>query len=440
MLNYELPHDLLAEKSLLGCLLIDSQSYEDVISYQLKKSDFHDGSHALVFSAIDELYKNRCPIDYVTVCGKLKDRGNLSFLGGGDEVLGTSYLVNLIEEQASAVHVGYYAKIVKEKATLRSIVKTALEIASEASTYSDDFSIFKNEIEAKFLNATKLEKGQDFCEMPDLSKSFLEFLDDPRSEENRIDTGYWELDQKLKGLRPGKLILVAARPGVGKTALILNIVMDVLKKASLKKRDLPVAIFSLEMMAQELLLRFASSESGIDAGMIQEKKLRPTERQKVEDAVRKFRNFPIFIDDGGGNTIHDIQSKCRRLKNQRGLGLVVIDYVQLMSTHTKTTFREQQVAEISRGLKQLSKELDCPVIALSQLNRALESRQNKRPSIADLRESGSLEQDADTILLLHKEETEPGKVEIIIGKNRGGGTGSVNLRWTDCLTRFDNFC
>ncbi|MBF0359608.1 MAG: replicative DNA helicase [Oligoflexia bacterium] len=438
----ELPHDLLAEKSLLGCLLIDSNAHDEINDLNLKTDDFFHPQYKVVFDSIMDLIHLSMPVDYVTLCTRLSDKGKLETLGE-EELKGQAFILNIHEEQASSANIYYYAKTVKEKAILRNIIKVSQKIVQESYSFSGDTKDFLSKVESNFFKITQEIKTGS---MKKLSACLIDNLTDLENNDRKLgelvglSTGFDHLDAKLLGLQAGQLIIVAARPGMGKTSLALNIAMN-----SIEHSKLPVAIFSLEMLASELSLRILSSYAKIDSKKLRTKNLYDNELKQLGATVQTLANYPIYINDDGGTTIFDIQSECRKIKAEHGLGIVIVDYVQLMKPHSATTFREQQIAEISRGLKVLSKELECPVMALSQLNRGVESRTDKRPTLSDLRESGALEQDADVVLLVYRDDCyypdssrEKGIAEIIIGKNRSGEAGVVKLGWKGSYTSFVN--
>jgi replicative DNA helicase len=436
----DLPHDLLSEKSLLGCLLVDGGAFDEIVSLSLQRGDFYHPQYGTIFECIQDLVNSRSPIDFVTLCSKLSDLGKLESLGDSENK-GQSFILTLIEDQASAANIVHYAQIVKNKSVLRELVRTADKISSEGKEYSGDVTEFISKVESRFFKLTQDVRGGG---MKKLSACLLDNLKELEDQDRRpgelsgISTGYDNLDARLLGMQAGQLIIVAARPGMGKTAFGLNVAIN-----SVKRSGLPVAIFSLEMLSNELSMRILSSEAKVDSKRLRTKSLRDTELKSIGSAIQRLANYHIYINDDGGVTILDIQSECRKIKAENSLGLVVVDYVQLMRSHTGNPSREQQISEISRGLKGLAKELECPIIALSQLNRGVESRTDKRPNVSDLRESGALEQDADVVMLIYRDDfyfpdtsKDKGMAEIIVGKNRAGETGTVRLAWKGSYTTF----
>ncbi|MBF0313000.1 MAG: replicative DNA helicase [Oligoflexia bacterium] len=437
----ELPHDLLAEKSLIGCLMIDNDAYNDIVDLSLKREDFYNPQYRVVFECIQDLVLANRPVDYVTVCSRLSDLGKMETLGQ-EELRGQAFILNLIEEQASSANIYHYAKTVKDKAILRSVIKTANKVVSAASSFSgNDCRSFISDVEADFFKITQDIRSSGIKK---LSACLTENLQDLESgqrhlgEISGLSTGFDKLDSFLLGLQPGQLIILAARPAMGKTALAINVAVNAVKRSGL-----PAMIYSLEMMSSELSLRILSSNAQVEFKKLRSKNLNENELKKIGRTIQQISSLPIFITDDGNATVLDIQSECRKIKAEYGLGIVVVDYVQLLRPHTKNPSREQQIAEISRHLKMLAKELACPVIALSQLNRGVEARVDKRPLVSDLRESGSLEQDADVVLLIYRDDfyfpdtsKEKGVAEVIIGKNRSGESGTVKLAFHGPYTTF----
>ncbi|MCY4643576.1 MAG: replicative DNA helicase [Bacteriovoracales bacterium] len=432
----ELPHDLLAEKSFLSCLLVDGQAIDEVVELGIKREDFHHPKHGKVFSAILELSHENNPIDLVTVCSKLQDQGELESLGG------QSFILELMEDQASSTNISHYGKSVKEKASVREIARTAKHVWEAATQFSGNTEEFLSEVEEKFFKLTTDAKSNQMQKLSSCLTANLKEMYDPSKkagEINGIPTGFVDLDRKLLGMRAGQLIIVAARPGMGKTALALNMATN-----AIKATKLPVAVFSLEMLAPELSLRILSSESKISTNRLRAQSFSQTDIKKMNKVVSDLSSHPLFINDSANLSIFDIQGQCRKIKAQQGLGLIIVDYIQLMRPHNGKIPREQQISEISRGLKQMAKEMECPVLALSQLNRSSEARTDKRPMASDLRESGSLEQDSDIVLLIYRDDyynpdtKEQGIAELSIAKNRSGEQGIVKVSWKGDIYLFDN--
>ena len=434
--NKELPHDLLAERSLLGCLIIDGQSFDDVSDLKLEKADFYQPKYGVIFEAISDLALGNQAIDYVTVSSRLNEAGKLEEIGG------TSAITDLVEDQASSANIYHYAKTVKDKSSLREIIRTAMRVTDRGLNFQGKTEDFIQDVEASFFKLTNDAKSGKMMRLNACLKENLIELEDMSRNPGQIQglgTGYPKLDSLLLGLQPGQLIILAARPAMGKTSLALNIANNVCEH-----HGKPVAIFSLEMLDKELSMRLLSSKAKVDSKRLRTKNFLDTDLRNIGQAVKELSSYPIFINDNGESTILDIQSQCRKIQAEHGLGLILIDYLQLMNPHNKSISREQQISEMSRGLKTLAKELECPVIALSQLNRGVESRPNKRPTTADLRESGAIEQDADIVMFVYRDEVynpdtkEPGVAEIMVGKNRAGETGTAKLAWVGAYTSFEN--
>lgn len=432
----ELPHDLLAEKSLLGCLLVDGQAFDEISDLAIKKQDFYHPQYAKVFEAIQELNYSSQPIDYVTVCSKLSDKGELESLGGQGAIL------EIAEDQASSANIYAYAKSVKDKSSVREIVRQAARVVERGTQFNGDVKEFISDVESSFFKLTSDARTGGMLKIAACLKDNLRELAEPARNKGEIlgiPTGYNDLDRKLLGMRPGQLVVLAARPGMGKTALALNMAVN-----AAKATKAPVAIFSLEMLAPELSQRMLSSEAKVDSTRIRSRQFLDTDLRNITKVIPELSALPIFVNDSGSTSLYDIKSQCRKIKAENGLGVIVIDYIQLMKPTNPNISREQQISEMSRGLKELAKEMECPVIALSQLNRGVESRTDKRPMISDLRESGSIEQDADCVLLIYRDDyynensKEKGVAEVIVAKNRAGEQGTIKLAWTGSCLLFSN--
>jgi replicative DNA helicase len=434
--SHEMPHDYLAEKSLLGCFIIDRMAFDEVSDLHLRREDFYNPQFGIIYESIADLHLSTSPIDYVSVSAKLTDSGNLEKVGG------QSFVLELIEDQASAANVYHYAKIVKDKSILRDIIKTAGAVVETGTNFVGNVSEFIQEVESNFFKLTQQSKTGGLRGIKSFLMQNLKELADTNRKKGEISgapTGFKHLDKRLLGLQPGQLVVLAARPAMGKTAFVLNISLNVAKATKL-----PVAFFSLEMLANELTMRILSSEAGVDSRRLKTKDYLESDLQQITRAVQELSELPLHIDDSPDLNLLTIRSQCRKIKAEAGLGLVVIDYLQLMQPHTNAISREQQISEISRGLKNLAKELECPIMALSQLNRGVESRPDKRPIVSDLRESGSIEQDADIVMLLYRDEVynkdskEKGIAEVIVGKNRAGEAGTEKLAWIGSQMKFSN--
>lgn len=438
----DFPHDLLAERALLGCLLVDGSSYDEITDLSLSKEDFFHPQHRLIFDAVKNLGDSNNPIEFNTLCSKLNDLGNLTKIGD-TETTAEHFILRLIEDQVTSANIGFYGKTVKEKALLRKIIRTAVQVAEQGMNFQGESKEFISDVESKFFQLTSEGQTNSMKKLSDCLVENLKTLADRQrgaGDLAGIPTGFNKLDERLMGMQPGQLIVVAGRPGMGKTVFGVNLCLNVVKKT-----NLPVVFFSLEMLAEELSARILSSEAKVDSKKLKMKDLKDDELKKIGAAINRLSQFPLYINDSSNTTVIDMMSMCRRIKAESGLGLIVVDYIQLLRPHTNNPSREQQISEMSRALKQMAKELKCPVIGLSQLNRQVESRPEKRPNVADLRESGALEQDSDCVILLYRDEfyypdttNEPGVAEIIVGKNRHGETGTVKLTWCGAHYSFEN--
>jgi replicative DNA helicase len=433
-LSQELPHDFSAEKAVLGSLLIDNRSFDEISDLTLKGEDFYHPQYGMIFEAMRDLHVGSQPFDLVTVSSKLNDMGRLERVGG------QTALVALAEDVPSAANIVSYAKLVKQKSILREVVRTASRVVQAGTNFTGDVEEFLGEVESNFFKLTSQTKQNRLRSLKESlhdSLKELERADRNKGEISGMSTGFDAIDRKLLGLQPGQLIIIAARPGVGKTSLVLNWAVNACKQSGL-----PVAIYSMEMLTNELGLRILSSEANIDSRKIRTKDFGPHEMKNMFTAVQQLSRLPIVINDSGATTLIDIRSQCRRLKAEQGLGMIVIDYLQLMQSHVKKNSREQEISEISRGLKELAKELGVPIIALSQLNRSSEARTDKRPQLSDLRESGAIEQDADIVCLIHRPDMgdpnspKKGIATVIVAKNRAGEPGDVDLAWIASQTKF----
>lgn len=430
----ELPHDINAEKALMGCLLIDNSSLDEISDVGLTQDDFYHPQYGIIFQVIRDLHIEALPFDIVTVSSRLNDHGKLEKVGG------QSALVAICDEIGSSANVEHYARLIKQKSVLREVVRTATRVMQTGSNFSGDIESFLQDVEASFFKLTSQTKNSKMMTLKEALYENLKELERParaKGEITGVSTGFPSVDSRLLGLQPGQLVILAARPGMGKTALALNWAV-----AAAKQTTLPVAVFSYEMMYAELSMRLLASEACIDARKLKTKDFNEMDLRSISGAIQKLSNIPIYINDSGSTNLLDIRSYCRKIKSERGLAMIVIDYIGLMPIHVKKQSREQEIAEISRGLKMLANELEVPIVALSQLNRSATSRTDRRPQLQDLRESGSLEQDANIVVLIHREDyydantPKKGVAEIIIAKNRNGEPGTVELSWIGSQTKF----
>ncbi|CAA2103848.1 replicative DNA helicase [Variovorax paradoxus] len=434
------PHSIEAESSVLGGLLLDNGAW-DRMGDLLVDGDFYRHEHKLIYAAIGGLINASKPADVITVYEQLQN------LGKADEIGGLVYLNSLAQYVPSASNIRRYAEIVRERSILRKLVSASDEIATNAfNPQGKAVDKILDEAEQKIFNigeeGTRMKQG--FQSMDALVVELLDRVTEMAENPNDITgvrTGFHDFDKMTSGLQPGDMIVLAARPSMGKTSLAINIAEHVALD-----EGLPVAVFSMEMGAAQLAVRIVGSIGRIDQGHLRTGKLSDEEWPRLTEAIEKLRTVSLHIDETPGLSTSELRANARRLARQYGrLGLIVVDYLQLMSTSTSgDENRATAVGEISRGLKMLAKELKCPVIALSQLSRGVESRTDKRPMMSDLRESGAIEQDADIIMFIYrddyynKESKEPGVAEVIISKHRNGPTGTIKLAFLKPLTKFEN--
>ena len=435
------PHSIEAESSVLGGLLLDNSAW-DRVGDLLTDSDFYRYEHRFIYAAIGGLINATKPADVITVFEQLQS------LGKAEEIGGLAYLNALAQYVPSAANMRRYAEIVRERAILRKLVTASDEIATQAfNPKGMPVDKILDEAERKIFNigeeGSRMKQG--FQAMDGLVVQLLDRVQEMADNPNDITgvpTGFHDLDRQLSGMQAGDLIILAARPSMGKTALAINIAEHVAVE-----EGLPVAVFSMEMGASQLAVRIVGSIGRIDQGHLRTGKLTDDEWPRLTEAIEKLRNVSLHIDETAGLTTSELRANARRLARQCGkLGLIVVDYLQLMSVSSSMADenRATAVGEISRGLKMLAKELQCPVIALSQLSRGVEARTDKRPMMSDLRESGAIEQDADVIMFIYrddyynKDSKEPGIAEVIISKQRNGPTGTTKLAFLKPLTRFES--
>jgi replicative DNA helicase len=429
------PQSLEAEVSVLGGILLENEALNRVLEV-IREGDFYRESHRTIFSALLELYERSEPADLITLSEVLKKREEFEAVGG------IEYLNSLVNSVPTAANITYYAKIIKEKSILRKLINRATEIVSQGYADSGDVDEFLDRAERSIFEISEDRVRPSFYPIKDIIKSSfktIEKLYEKRQLITGVATGFTKLDELTSGLQPSELIIVAGRPSMGKTAFALNIAQHAAIQGGI-----PSAIFSLEMAKEQLALRMLCSEAKVDAHRLRGGFLSEADWPKLTRAAGNLSEAPIFIDDTPGLTALEMRAKSRRLKAEHKLGLVIVDYLQLMRGRAASDTREQEISDISRSLKALAKELTVPVIALSQLNRRVEERGDKRPQLADLRESGAIEQDADVIIFLYREEiynrseNNKGKAEIIIGKQRNGPTDKFELVFLDRYTCFEN--
>jgi replicative DNA helicase len=431
------PHNLEAEQSILGGLMVDPFAF-DMVSAQISEDDFYKVANRKVYAAINQLYAKSQPIDIITVSNWLSDHKELDAIGG------PAYLAEVMNSTPSAANIESYAKIVHEKALLRTLIHMSGEMVEKA--YDESYETvegFLDEVEGKIFSITEKKKSQGMTGAAELIKESMNRLTElfeRKAEFTGISSGFKALDKMTSGFQPGEITIIAARPSMGKTAFSLNIAQHVILR---EKKSL--AYFSVEMGKEQLMMRMLASEARVNLSDLRVGNLSDNAWPRLIDRASKMAEARLFIDDTSGISPFEIRSKCRRLQAQHGLDIIMIDYLQLMDLKQKVESRERAVSEISKTLKAIAKELKVPVVALAQLNRGVEGRSDRRPMLSDLRESGSIEQDADVIMLLYREDyyerdnpDSKGRSEVIIGKQRNGPTGTVHLRWESHIGRFSD--
>jgi len=432
------PHHIEAEESLLSAILIDNDTLLDILEI-LKPEDFYRTAHQKIFASVIDLFNNSEPVDLVTLNNALSETGQLKSVGGAP------YLASLVDTVPMAVNARHYARIVHGKAILRRLIHKSTEIVQRCYQAQGKVDELINLAEQAIFDIVEDKSTKPFHPIGDLIESnfdTIDHLDGRKSQITGVASGFTDLDKMTSGFQNSDLIIIAARPAMGKTSFCLNIA----RNAAIDD-NVPTVIFSLEMSKEQLSMRMLCSDGMVDSSRVRKGILYKDDRLKLTTAAGPLTEAPIYIDDSPNISITSIRTKARRLKMDKGLGLIIIDYLQLMRGPVKSERRDLEISEISRSLKSLAKELNIPILALSQLNRMLEQRSDKRPMLSDLRESGALEQDADLVVFIYRDEvynkdennTEKGKAEIILGKHRNGPVGTVNLTFLNTYTRFENF-
>lgn len=429
------PQDLDAEQSVLGSMMLSKDAIMEVAEI-ITTADYYQPANEMIHAVIVELSSRGEPADPVTVAGELRRRGELQRVGGAP------YLHTLIASVPTAANAAYYARQVRERALLRRLVSAGTRIVQLGfSEEGGDVDEIVDAAQAEvFAIAEKRQKG-DYFRLSEMSEEILEELEEIANQDGSLSgvpTGFADLDDLTQGLHPGQMVIIAARPAMGKSTLAL----DFCRSAALHK-EVTTALFSLEMSRSEIAMRLLSAETGVFLSKMRSGKMTPEDWTKVSARLSEVASSPLYIDDSPNLTMMEIRSKCRRLKQQHNLGLVVVDYLQLMTSGKKVESRQQEVAEFSRQLKLLAKELEIPVVAVAQLNRGPEGRNDKKPMMSDLRESGSLEQDADVVMLLHRpdyynEDERVGEADIIVAKHRNGQTRTIPVAFQGQMARFAN--
>ena len=436
-LNKVPPHNTEAEQSILSAILIENNTLQEVLEV-LSEQDFYREAHRKIFKAMIELFEKNEPADLVTLTNLLKERGLLGSVGGA------SYLAELVDTVPMAVNATHYAKIVREKATLRCLIEQAASITTRCFEDRGDVENILDFAQRSIFDISENKIRPSFYSLADILTDTYKSVEE--AYENKVlvtgvPTGYRRLDEKTSGFQPGDFIVIAGRPSMGKTALALNIA----RNATLETGQ-PTAVFSLEMSKEQLSLRMLSTEARTDSSRMRGGFLSESDLARINRAAGALYDLAIYIDDSPAISALEIRAKARRMKMEKGLGLVIVDYLQLMRGRASAERRDLEISEISRSMKALAKEVNIPVVALSQLNRKVEDRSNKRPLLSDLRESGAIEQDADVILFIYRDEVynkdednpNKGTAELIVAKQRNGPIGTVRLTFLEKFTRFED--
>ena len=430
------PQNIEVEQSILSAILIENNTLPEVLEVVSEK-DFYREAHRKIFAAMVDLFERNEPADLITITNILKEQGRLESVGGA------SYLAELVDTVPMATNAAHYAKIVREKATLRQLIERAASITTRCFEDRGDVEEVLDFAERSIFDISENKVRPAFHSLADILNDTYKAVEDAVGNKilvTGVPTGYHMLDEKTSGLQPSDLIVIAGRPSMGKTALALNIAQN-----ASTQTGIPVGIFSLEMSKEQLSLRMLSSEARIDSSRMRRGFLKESDLARINRAAGTLYDLPIYIDDSPAISALEIRAKARRMKMEKGLGLVIVDYLQLMRGRASAERRDLEISEISRSLKALAKEINIPVVALSQLNRKVEERSNKRPVLSDLRESGAIEQDADVIIFIYRDEVYNKKEgeadrtsEIDVAKQRNGPTGTVKLTFLDYCTRFED--
>ena len=430
-----LPQNLEAERSTLGAMLLDRDATSRVVEV-LKEEAFYKGAHRHIFRAILNLYDRNEPVDYITLTDLLSRGGNLEAAGGA------VYITGLTDGVPTAAHAEHYARIVKEKSILRNLIRTTTNIISRCYAEGEEADRLLDEAERSIFDISQDRQHGSVVQIRDVIHDAMEVVENLSKHETHITgvpTGYQKLDEMTSGLHAGELVILAARPSMGKTALALNIAAHAAMEAKI-----PVAVFSLEMSAEALVTRMLCSEARVDIQAVRTGRLVEGDLGHLSMSAGRLFDAPIFIDESPSISVLEMRSKARRLKSEQKIGLIIVDYIQMMESAGRSENRQQEIAGISRSLKALAKELRIPVLVLSQLSRAPEARGDRRPQLSDLRESGAIEQDADVVAFIfreayyEKDKKDDKTSELIIAKQRNGPTGTVKLIFNQQYTRFDN--
>lgn len=430
-----LPHSAEAEQSVIGSMIMDRDAII-AASEIITGEDFYESQYSVLFDTMVELFTQGQPVDLVTLQNRLKEK-NVP-----PQICSLEFIRDLVTSVPTSANVRYYAQIVKDKAILRRLIKVTEETANECYLDKEKLDNILEKTEKQVFDIVQNRGTKDFVEIKEIVLRSIDSIEAAAKNQGSVTgvaTGFYDLDYKTAGFQPSDLILIAARPSMGKTALALNIAEYVAIKS-----NLTTAVFSLEMSQDQLIKRILSMNSKVDSQAIRTGSLSGDDWASLMESARIIGNSSLIIDDTSAISISELRSKCRKLKIERKLGLVIVDYLQLMSGGKRVESRQQEISEISRSLKTLAREINVPVVALSQLSRAVEQRPDKRPMLSDLRESGAIEQDADVVMFIYRDDyynhdsQEPGVSEIIIGKQRNGPTGTIKLAWQAQYTKFTN--
>ncbi len=429
------PHSTEAEQSVIGSMIMDKDAIV-AASETVTSEDFYEQRYGVLYDAMLELFNEGKPVDLITLQNKLKEKDV------PPELCSLEFIRDLITSVPTSANVRYYANIVKEKSTLRQLIKVTESITNECYLDKEKLETILEDSEKKMFDILQKRNSGEFVGIKEIVFKSLESIEAAARNKGSVTgvaTGFYDLDYKTAGLQPSDLILIAARPSMGKTAFVLNIAEHVVLR-----NNVTTAIFSLEMSKDQLVKRIMSMHSKVNSQSMRTGDLSDDDWLKLVESARVIGNSNLIIDDTSSISISELRSKCRKFKLEHNLGLVIIDYLQLMTGSKKSESRQQEISEISRSLKGLARELSVPVVALSQLSRAVEQRPDKRPMLSDLRESGAIEQDADIVMFLYRDDyynhdsEEAGISEVIIGKQRNGPTGTVKLAWQSQFTKFAN--
>ena len=431
------PQNVEAERSVLGALMLDKDSIIKVANL-IRNGDFYKDDHNMIYEAMVELYEQREPIDLLSLSNRLEEKGQLEKVGG------SSYLTSLVNSVPSSSNITHYAKVVQKKSTLRKLINTAAEIVELGYKEAEDVEKILDEAEQKLFGVSQKYIKQDFVPIKSILEAAFDRIDELHKGDHKlrgIPSGFPDLDNILAGFQKSDLVILAARPSIGKTSLALDLARQVAVQ-----QKIPVGIFSLEMSSDQLIDRMLSAQSGVDLWRLRTGRLKSGDTdddfQRIGEAMGILSEAPIFIDDAGSANVMEMRTMARRLQAEHNVGLIIIDYLQLMEGRSGGDSRVNEISEISRALKQLARELNIPIIALSQLSRAVESRSPQIPKLSDLRESGSIEQDADIVMFLYREDREkpdtPNKniVEVHIAKHRNGPVGRISMYFNEGMTSF----